>query len=83
MVKERQIVGIVDDEKYTTCNFDPDPPCPETTLPSPDVVAYRVQTRQSLTWMSFMVIASNMSPLTTEQLEIRCVTLPRNTFDVP
>ena len=83
MVKERQIVGIVDDEKYTTCNCDPDPPCPETTLPSPDVIAYRFQTRQSLTWMSFMVTASNMSPLTAEQLEIRCVTLPRNTFDVP
>ena len=47
MVKARQIVGILDDEQVTDCNLDPDPPCPETTLPTPDVVAYHVQTRQS------------------------------------
>ena len=46
MVKVRQIIGI-DDEKDTTSDLDPDPPCPETTLPFPDVVAYHVQTRQS------------------------------------
>lgn len=46
MVKVRQIIGI-DDEKDTTSNLDPDPPCPETTLPFPDVVAYHVQTRLS------------------------------------
>ena len=33
--------------KDTNYNLDPDPPCPETTLPIPDVVAYRIQTRQS------------------------------------
>ena len=47
MVKARQIVGILDDEQDTNYDLDPDPPCPETTLPTPDVVAYRVQTRQS------------------------------------
>ena len=47
MVKARQIVCILDDEQDTNCDLDPDPPCPETTLPTPDVVAYRVQTRQS------------------------------------
>ena len=47
MVKARQIVGILDDEQDTTYDLDPDPPCHETTLPTPDVVAYRVQTRQS------------------------------------
>ena len=47
MVKARQIVGILDDEEDTTYDLDPDPPCHETTLPTPEVVAYRVQTRQS------------------------------------
>ena len=47
MVKARQIVDILDDEQDTNYDLDPDPPCPETTLPTPDVVAYRVQTRQS------------------------------------
>ena len=47
MVKARQIFGILDDEQDTNYDLDPDPPCPETTLPTPDVVAYRVQTRQS------------------------------------
>ncbi|XP_073234993.1 uncharacterized protein [Porites lutea] len=47
MVKARQIVGILDDKQDTNFDLDPDPPCPETTLPTPDVVAYRVQTRQS------------------------------------
>ena len=47
MVKARQIVGILDDEQDTNYDLDPDPPCPETTLPTPDVVAYRIQTRQS------------------------------------
>ena len=42
LVKARQIVGILDDEQDTNCDLDPDPPCPETTLPTPDVVAYRV-----------------------------------------
>ena len=46
MVKARQIVGILDNEQDTGV-LDPDPPVPDTTLPSPDVVAYRVQTRQS------------------------------------
>ena len=39
MVKARQIVGILDDEQDTNYDLDPDPPCPETTLPTPDVVA--------------------------------------------
>ena len=47
MVKARQIVGILDDEQDTNYDLDPDPPCPETTLPTPDVVAYRIQTRQT------------------------------------
>ena len=47
MIQARQIVGIPDDEQDTNYDLDPDPPCPETTLPTPDVVAYRVQTRQS------------------------------------
>ena len=47
MVKARQIVGILDDEQDTNYDLDPDPPCPETTLPTPDVVAYRIQTLQS------------------------------------
>ena len=47
MVKARQIVGILDDEQDSTYDRVPDPPCHETTLPTPDVVAYRVQTRQS------------------------------------
>ena len=47
MVKARQIVGILDNYQDTDCDPDPDSPAPDTTLPSPDVVAYRVQTRQS------------------------------------
>ena len=47
MVKARQIVGILDDEQDTNYDLDPDPPCPETTFPTPDVTAYRIQTRQS------------------------------------
>ena len=43
MVKARQIVGILDDERDT--DLDPDPPCPETTLPTPDAVAYLFQNR--------------------------------------
>ena len=42
MVKARQIVGILDDDQVTNCDLDPDPPCPETTLSTLDVVAYRV-----------------------------------------
>ena len=48
MVKAKQIVGILDDEQDTDCDLDPDPSCPETIFPTPDVVAYPVQTRQSL-----------------------------------
>ena len=47
MVKARQIVGILDNESDTDCDLDPDPPVPDPTLPTPDVVAYCVQTRQS------------------------------------
>ena len=47
MVKARQIVGILDDEQVTDCGLDSDPPCSDTALPTPDVVAYRDQTRQS------------------------------------
>ena len=47
MVQARQIVGILDDEQDTNYDLDPDPPCPETTLPTPDVVAYRIPTRRS------------------------------------
>ena len=47
MVNARQIVGILDNGQDTNVDLDPDPPVPDTTLPSPDVVAYRVQTRQS------------------------------------
>ena len=47
MVKAKQIVGILDDEQDTDCDLDPQPPCPETTLPTPEVAAYCVQTRQS------------------------------------
>ena len=47
MVKARQIVGILDNDQDTDYDLDPDSPVPDTTLPSPDVVAYRVQTRQS------------------------------------
>ena len=42
MVKARQI----DDEQITDCSLDSDPPCSDTTLPTPDVVAYCVQTCQ-------------------------------------
>ena len=38
MVKARQIVSILDDEQDTNCDVDHDPPCPESTLPTPDVV---------------------------------------------
>ena len=44
MVKARQIVGILDNDQDTDCDLDPDSPVTDTTLPSPDVVAYRVQT---------------------------------------
>ena len=47
MVKARQIVGILDNDQDTDHDLDPDSPVPDTTLPSPDVVAYRVQTCQS------------------------------------
>ena len=47
MVKAKQIVGILDDEQDTDCDLDPQPPCPETTLPTPEVAAYCVLTRQS------------------------------------
>ena len=47
MIKARQIVGILDNEQVTDSDLDPDPPVPDSTLPTPDVVAYRVQTRQS------------------------------------
>ena len=47
MVKARQIVGILDDDQDTDSDLDPDSPVPDTPLPSLDVVAYRVQTRQS------------------------------------
>ena len=47
MVKARQIVDILDDEQDTNYDLDPDSPCPETTFPTPDVAAYRIQTRQS------------------------------------
>ena len=47
MVKVRQIVGILDNDQDTDCDLDPDAPVPDTTLLSPDVVAYRVQTRHS------------------------------------
>ena len=47
MVKARQIVGILDNDQDTDCDLDPDSPVPDTTLPSPDVVAYRVQACQS------------------------------------
>ena len=47
MVKARQIVGILDNDQDTDGDLDPDSPVPDTALPSPDVVAYRVQTRQS------------------------------------
>ena len=38
MVKARQIVSILDDEQDTNYDLDHDPPCPESTLPTPDVV---------------------------------------------
>ena len=47
MVKARQMVGILDNDQDTDSDLDPDSPVLETTLPSPDVVAYLVQTRQS------------------------------------
>ena len=36
--KARQIVRILDDEQDTNYDLDHDPPCPESTLPTPDVV---------------------------------------------
>ena len=47
MVKARQVVGILDNDQDTGSDLDPDSPVPDTTLPSPDVVAYRVQTHPS------------------------------------
>ena len=64
MVKARQIVGILDDEQDTNYDLDPDPPCPETTLPT---VSRPVNL---LIWMSFMVTVLYVSPSTAEQLEI-------------
>ena len=49
MVKARQLVGILDNEQDADGDLDPDPPiaAADTPLPRPDVMAYRVQTRQS------------------------------------
>ena len=49
MVKARQLVGILDNDQDADGDLDPDPPlaAADTTSPRPDVVAYRVQTRQS------------------------------------
>ena len=49
MVKARQLVGILDNDQDADGDVDPDPPlaAADTTSPRPDVVAYRVQTRQS------------------------------------
>ena len=49
MVKARQLVGILDNEQDADDDLDPDPPiaAADTPLPRPDVMAYRVQTRQS------------------------------------
>ena len=47
MVKARQIAGILDNDQETETSPDSDSPDPDTTLPGPDMVAYRVQTRQS------------------------------------
>ena len=44
MVKARHIVGILDD---TDCDLDTVPPVPDSTLPTSNVVAYRVQTHLS------------------------------------
>ena len=63
MVKARQIVGILDNNQDTDSDVDPDSPFTDTTLPSPDVVAYRVQTRQSFTATELCV-----SPLTVARL---------------
>ena len=70
MVKARQIVGTLDDEQDTNYDLDPDPPCPETTLPTPNVVATVSRPVNILIWMSFMVTVLYVSPLTAEQLEI-------------
>jgi len=45
MVKTRQIFGILDNKQ--DADSDLDPPVADTTLPRSDIVAYRVQTRQS------------------------------------
>ena len=68
MVKARQIVGILDNDQDTDCDLDPDSPVPHTTLPSPDVVAYRV--RQSPYMDVFHGHGLYVSPLTVAQLEI-------------
>ena len=47
MVKARQIAGILDNDQETETSPDSDSPDPDTTLPGPDMVAYRVQTRHS------------------------------------
>ena len=47
MVKARQIVSILNNDQDTDSDLDPDSPVSDTTLPSLDVVAYCVQTRQS------------------------------------
>lgn len=47
MVKARQIAGILDNDQEIETSPDSDSPDPDTTLPGPDMVAYRVQTRQS------------------------------------
>ena len=46
MVKAKPIIGILDNEQDANSDLDPDPPAANTTTPGPDVVAYRVQTRQ-------------------------------------
>ena len=46
MVKAKQIVSILDNEQDADGYLDPDRPAADTTMPRPDVVAYRVQTRQ-------------------------------------
>ncbi|XP_066029493.1 uncharacterized protein [Pocillopora verrucosa] len=47
MVKARQIAGILDNDQEIETSPDSDSPDPDITLPGPDMVAYRVQTRQS------------------------------------
>ena len=39
LVKARQIIGILNKDQDTDSDLNPDSPVPDTTLPSPDVVA--------------------------------------------